>query len=99
MNFPNIIWILPQFCQIIRYIYDSDIILVDVFPIDQLRLQKFRNIDDGGDDNDGNDVHENPWANGSPRQGLSVVERMADSCVPEQTNIPTRSAAKKENCN
>ena len=99
MNFPNIIWILPQFCQIIRNIDYRDIVLVDVFLVDQLRLKKFRNIDDGGDDDDGNDVHENPGADGPASQGLSVVERMADSCVPEQTNIPTRSAAKKENCN
>ena len=56
-----------------------------MFPKDQLRLEKFWNIDDGGDDNDGDDVHENPRADGPPSQGLSVVERVTDSCVPEGT--------------
>ena len=64
---------------------DRDIILVDVFLKDQLRLQEFRNIDDGGDDNDGNDVHENPGADAPSSKGLSVVERMTDRCVPEHT--------------
>ena len=67
-----------------------DIILVDVFLKDQLRLQKFRNIDDGGDDNDGNDVHENPRADAPASQRLSVVERMADRRVPQQTLVRKR---------
>ena len=84
---PNIIRVLPQFCQIKRYIDDRNIVLGYVFPKDQLGLKKFGNIDDGGDDNDGDDVHENPGADGPASQGFSVVEGMADRCVPEQTNI------------
>ena len=74
---------------------DRDIILVDVFPKDELRLKKFGNIDDGGDDNDGNDVHENPGGDAPPSQGLSVVERMTDSRVPEHYHCDVL----QQNCN
>ena len=67
-----------------------------MFLVDQLRLKKFRNIDDGGDDDDGNDVHENPGADGPASQGFSVVERMTDSCVPENNRKIYKCAATKK---
>ena len=66
-----------------------------MFLVDQLRLKKFRNVDDGGDDNDGYDVHENPGADGPASQGLSVVERMTDSSVPENNKQIFKSSATK----
>ena len=66
-----------------------------MFLVDQLRLKKFRNVDNGGDDNDGYDVHENPGADGPASQGLSVVEGMTDSCVPENRKQIFKSSATK----
>ena len=46
--------------------------------------------DDGGDDDDRYDVHEDPGGDGPASQGLSVVERMADRRVPQQTLVRKR---------
>ena len=58
------------------------VLLVYTYLLDQLQLKKLGDVDDGGDDDNRNDVHEDPGGDGPHGQGFSVVERMTDRSVP-----------------
>ena len=73
-HLPDIVWILPHFRQIV-----TDVIF---FLIDQLQLQELGDVDDGGEDNDGEEVVDDPGAEPPSHRVVSVVEGVADSRVP-----------------
>ena len=81
---PNIVRVHSQLCKFITDIlYEGGIVLRHVCLIDNLHLQKLGDVDEGGEDDDGEEVIHHPGAEPSSHNAVSVVERVTDCRVPE----------------
>ena len=89
---PNIVRILPQLSNIVgKYIFYIIIcviyrIVLVYGDVENFSFKEFRNVENDGEDNDGDDILGYPTVDAATPDSISVVERVADSEVSEDEN-------------